>query len=277
MMQFFDQIFVTPIVNLLVAFYKLFLLGNIPGSFGLSIVALTVFIRFLMHPLFKKQMHTTKKIQELKPHLDKLSKEHKDDPKKVQQEQLRLYQEAGINPAAGCFFAIVQIPLVFGLYRTLIKFLEHGVGSKVVAEINKLLFSPLLQIQSLDPMFLGFNLALSPQKAHIWYYYLIPVVTAVLQYFQAQLAMPPTTSKIAVVEKKDGKTTEVASTEKKPEDDFQKIFSTQMKYMFPVLIGWTSFTFPVGLSLYWNIFSLFSIIQHILFERNEKKKKESSK
>lgn len=274
-MQFFDNVIVTPIINLLVAFHKLYLLAGVPGAFGLSIVTLTVLIRLLMHPLFKKQMHTTKKIQELKPHLDNLSKEHKDDPKKIQQEQLRLYQEAGINPAAGCFFALIQIPLFFGLYRTFIKFLEHGVGSKVVGEINKLLYSPLLQIQSIDPMFLGFNLALSPQKAQIWYYYLIPVVTAVLQYYQAAMAMPPTTSKIAVVEKKDGKSKEVASTEKKPEDDFQKIFSTQMKYLFPVLIGWTSFTFPVGLSMYWNIFSLFSIIQHILFERAEKKQKES--
>jgi len=44
--------------------------------------------------------------------------------------------------------------------------------------------------------------------------------------------------------------------------DFQKAMNTQMKFIFPLMIGWFSYTLPVGLSLYWNIFSLFSIMQY---------------
>ena len=44
-----------------------------------------------------------------------------------------------------------------------------------------------------------------------------------------------------------------------------------MKYIFPVLIGWFAYTLPVGLSLYWNVFSLFSIIQYRNINKPAKK------
>jgi YidC/Oxa1 family membrane protein insertase len=111
----FHNYFIQPLFNLLVAFYKLFETINAPGKLGLAIIAFTVFIRLVMYPLFKKQMDTTKKMQDLKPHLDKLQEKHKNDKQKLQQEQLRLYQEAGINPAAGCLLAVVQIPVFIAL------------------------------------------------------------------------------------------------------------------------------------------------------------------
>ena len=131
--------------------------------------------------------------------------------------------------------------------------------AKVIGEINKVVYSPLLRIQTIDPWFFGFNLALAPDKAGIWYYYLIPAVTAVLQYFQTKTMTPPTLASLPVDDKnKDNK------DEKKKEssNDFQKAMNTQMKYIFPLMIGWFSYTLPVGLSLYWNKFSIFSIIQY---------------
>ncbi|MEK7071046.1 MAG: YidC/Oxa1 family membrane protein insertase, partial [Patescibacteria group bacterium] len=122
------------------------------------------------------------------------------------------------------------------------------------------LYAPFLKIITIDPGFLGFNLALSPQKAGLGYYYLIPVITAVLQYYQAQ-TMQPSAAKAL-----DGKPTK-ESKDKKAEktssgEDFQKAMNMQMKYIFPLFIGWFAFSLPVGLSLYWNIFSIFSIIQY---------------
>lgn len=78
------------------------------------------------------------------------------------------------------------MPIFIGLYSTLNVFLQHGVGAKTVSQINGVLYTKAIAIsQVIDPQFLGFNLALSPQKAGIWFYYLIPVLTGVLQYFQA--------------------------------------------------------------------------------------------
>ncbi len=250
----FSSIFIIPVVNVLIAFYHVFLYLSIPGAFGLAIVALTAGVRLAMHPLFMQQIHTQKKMADLKPHLDHISKKHKEDPKKLQAEQMRIYREAGLNPASGCLLLIVQMPVFIGLYNSLSSLLTHGSGADVVASINKVLYAPFLEISSIDPMFLGFNLALSPQKAGAWYYYLVPVITAGLQYAQTVLTMSSTQ---ATPQPKKG--------DEKKEDmagDFQKVMNTQMRYIFPVMIGWFAYTLPVGMSLYWNIFSIFSIVQY---------------
>lgn len=243
-------------------FYKLFMQVGIPGAFGFAIISITLLVRVLMHPFFKQQMDTAKKMKELKPHLDKVQKKHKDDAKKLQQEQMRLYQEAGINPAAGCLFAIVQIPLFMGLYQTLQLFLSDGGKGVVVQKINERLYSELLHIQNLDPHFFGLNLALSPSHMGNWIYLAVPVITGVLQFFQNRVTMvdhtPEKKNELVEKETEDKKEKVESSTA----DEFQKAMNTQMKYVFPVMIAYFSYSLPLGLSLYWNIFSLFSIIQH---------------
>ena len=180
--NFFTTTFVFPILNLLVFFYKIFLFLKIPGAIGLAIIALTAVIRLLLHPFFKQQLETSKKMQDLKPHLDRLSQKHKSDKKKLQEEHMKLYQQAGINPASGCLFMIIQIPVFIALYNTLSLFLLNGNATKIISQINKVVYHPILKIQAINPWFFGFNLALSPAKAGQWHYYLIPVITAVLQY-----------------------------------------------------------------------------------------------
>lgn len=253
----FDTVLVYPILNVLIFFYKVFTSIGIPGAFGFSIIALTVFIRLILHPFFSKQIETTKKMQDLKPHLDRISAKHKKDPKKLQSEQMRLYQEAGINPATGCLFMLVQIPVFFALYNTLSLFLLKGPTTKLIADINGVLYHPFLKIQSINSDFFIFNLAMSPQKSGLWYYYLVPVVTAALQYLQVQATTPAVAPTTDLDVKKDKKKEESSTS-----GDFQKAMNTQMKYIFPLMIGWFAFTLPLGLSLYWNIFSLFSIMQY---------------
>ena len=138
--NFFNTVFVFPIINILVVFYQVFSLVKVPGAFGLSIIGLVVLIRVILHPFFKQQIETSKKIQEIKPHLDHLSKKHKKDPKRLRQEQLKLYQQAGINPASGCLFMIIQFPIFIALYQTLNLFLSNGKNAKLITEINNILY-----------------------------------------------------------------------------------------------------------------------------------------
>lgn len=263
MFELFHVIFVEPILNILVAFYKLFLTIGLPGAFGFSIVAITILVRVVLHPFFKQQMETTKKMQDIKPKLDKLSKKHKDDPKQLQQEQMKAYQEAGINPAAGCLFAIIQIPIFLSLYQTLQLFLRVDSEGTVVKQINGDLYFPWLQIESIDPSFFGLNLAHTPASAGSLIFLLIPVVTGILQYFQTRVTLPA--MQPAPPQEKDGEKKEGGTAE-----EFQKAMNTQMKYFFPVMIGYFSYTLPLGLSIYWNIFSLFSILQHFHINREKK-------
>ncbi len=252
--NFFNTYFIIPILNVLVLLYKVFLFLKLPGAFGFAVIGLTVLVRLVLHPFFKQQLEMSKKMQEMKPHLDRLSQQHKNDKSKLQQEQLKLYQQAGINPASGCLFMIIQIPVFIGLYNTLSLFLLNGHGPAIINKINNVLYSPLLRISSIDSWFFGFNLAATPAKGGQWFYYLIPVLTGVLQYLQVQVSMPSS------AKAPEGK----PAIEEKKEDsgDFQKAMNTQMKFIFPLMIGWFSYTLPVGLSLYWNIFSLFSIMQY---------------
>ena len=255
----FNTVFVFPILNLLVALYHVFLFIRIPGAFGFSIIALTMIVRGLFNPFFKQQMETARKMAELKPHLDKLSVKHKNDQKQLQAEQLKLYQREGINPASGCLFMIIQIPIFIALYQTLSLFLVNG--HKAIAEINHVLYTPMLKIVSFDSWFFGLNLTTSPKQSGHWYYLLIPLLTAFLQYLQAQATLPQPTKATSAEDKKIVKSTDDKKTSTGGED-FQKAMNTQMKYLFPVMIGWFAYSLPVGLSLYWNIFSLFSIVQY---------------
>lgn len=254
-----NSVFIIPFVNILVAFYKLFLVLKVPGAFGFAIMGLTVTIRLFVHPLFKQQLEMSKKMNELKPQMDKITARFKNDKKRLQEEQLKLYQNVGINPASGCLTFLVQMPIFWALYTTLNFFLQVKVKpNALIAAINGALYFPFLKISTIDPTFFGFNLLLSPEQAKIWYYYLIPLLTGLLQYFQAQSIQPPTVKKAEKQEEKANNT----EKKEKSNDDFQSAMNMQMKYMFPFLIGWIALRMPVGLALYWNIFSIFSIMQY---------------
>jgi len=273
----FNTIIINPILNALVALYKLFLTLGVPGAFGFAIITLTILFRFALHPFFKQQLESQQKLNALKPKMSELQAKHKDDKTRLQQAQMDLYKEHGINPASGCLFAIVQIPIFIGLYQTLSSFVNAASSTAAIQAINKVLYTPIIAITKIDPNFFFFNLAISPEKYSIFsfslkqgitlhpenfayaYYLLVPLVTGFLQYLQAQktLAIQPSPSK-DIVETKDGKKKDPGFA-----GDFQSAMNTQMKYFFPVMIAIFSYQLPVGLSLYWNIFSIFSIIQSV--------------
>lgn len=249
MHEVFDIIFVHPTLNLLAFFYTVFFKLGVPGAFGFAIIGLTSSIRLILNPFFSQQIQLSQKMSDAKPHLDRLTEKHKHDKKKLQEEHMKLYKDMGINPAAGCVFALVQMPVFIALYQVLLSFFDKGKTlSVIITELNKSIYFPFFKFTSIDPNFFGLNLAVSPsQFAKYGVLYLaIPVITGVLQYFQISMASP-------VPANKDGK---------KDKDDMQAMMTTQMKYIFPVMIGYISYTLPVGLALYWNIFSLFSIWQY---------------
>jgi YidC/Oxa1 family membrane protein insertase len=255
----FNQILIWPILNILIAFYKLFLALALPGAFGLAIIALTVSFRLLLSPLIGSQLKSAQKMQELKPRLDELSQKYGKDKARLQQEQLRLYKEAGVNPAAGCLPLILQMPIFIALYNVFWQILGNGNLEKVVQDINQIVYFPFLRLQNLDLSFLGINLATKPSSWNTagWWLLTIPLATAILQWYQTKL-MTVTPQQTTNNKQQTG-------------DDMAKIMQTQMTYLFPLMIGWFAFSFPVGLSLYWNTFTVLGIIQQMKI-RNSKSK-----
>ena len=105
--------FLRPIgVAILYAFVKLH--SFIP-NYGLVIIIFSILIKIILYPLTKKSYASMKKMQELQPALNELKEKHK-DPRKLQQAQMRLYKERGVNPVGGCLPMLLQMPLLFALY-----------------------------------------------------------------------------------------------------------------------------------------------------------------
>jgi len=88
-------------------------------TWALSIVLLVVLMRLIMVPLFVKQMHTTRAMAALAPQMTALRKKYKNDKQTLQQETMKLYQEAGVNPLMGCLPVVLQLPLFFALFNVL--------------------------------------------------------------------------------------------------------------------------------------------------------------
>jgi YidC/Oxa1 family membrane protein insertase len=83
---------------------------------------LTVVVRTLLFPITHRQVKSMRKMQELKPAMDRIKAEHKDDVQKQREEIARLYQERKVNPLGGCLPIFMQIPIFLVLYYTIRQF-----------------------------------------------------------------------------------------------------------------------------------------------------------
>lgn len=234
-----------PILYPLVAIYKLFESFGIPHPLTFSIVILTILIRFLLYPLITSQLKSTQKMQKLSPELARVKEIHKGDAKMIQQETMKLYKEHGINPAAGCLPLLIQLPVIFILYSVLLDLVKSP--QLVTQKINEVVTIDVLKLsEPINQSFFFFPLGKSPAELFSGFgllIFLVPLITGVLQFIQSKMMFP--TKKGVEVKK----------------DDFASIFQTQTVYIFPIMIAVFSYTLPIGLSLYWNVFTLFGIIQ----------------
>ena len=136
-----NQLLVWPILNLLMILYKGFEWMHVPGPLGFAVIGLTIIIRLVLYPLMQAQMKSAKKMATIKPHMDALNVKHKGDKQGLQQAQLALYKEHGVNPAAGCLPLLIQMPVLIALYNVFYQVLNNGNLQKVAEEINQVMYS----------------------------------------------------------------------------------------------------------------------------------------
>jgi YidC/Oxa1 family membrane protein insertase len=134
------------------------------GSFGLSIIVVTILIRLAILPLMIKQTRSSKAMQALQPEMAELKKKYssKDQKtqQKLQQETMALFSKHGVNPMAGCFPLIVQMPILIGFYHAISR-------TREIANDNFLWFD----LGDKDP------------------YYILPIVAGITTFIQQKIMM----------------------------------------------------------------------------------------
>jgi YidC/Oxa1 family membrane protein insertase len=91
-----------------------FLSGFLP--FGIAIVVMTVIVRLVLSPVTYKSYLSQAKMKVLRPEITELTEKYKKDAGRKQQETMKLYSKAGVNPMAGCVPSLLQLPVFLGLF-----------------------------------------------------------------------------------------------------------------------------------------------------------------
>src|SRR2546425_628993 len=89
------------------------------GDYGLAILALTTIIKLTLWPIQNRANRSMRQMAALSPKMQELKEKYKDDPTRMNQEAMKLYKQYGINPAGGCLPMMIQIPILFGLFKML--------------------------------------------------------------------------------------------------------------------------------------------------------------
>lgn len=209
-------------------------------SLGIAIILLTLAISLVLFPLTLKQTRSMKAMQEIQPEVKRLQKELKGNKEELNKELMALYQERGVNPAAGCLPLIVQMPIWFALFQVL-----RNVSDYIEGTVNS--------------TFLGMDLTQAPSQvvpeairsgnylSAIPYVLLIVVIVAAGFYQQVQTTR--------TTKKPDGEQSQTAQS-----------MQNAMKIM-PIFFGFISWTLTAGLGIYFATSNLFRIGQQALILR----------
>lgn len=119
MVEFFSNLF-SPITAVLGAVLMFFHGLGLP--WWAAIALLTIVVRSVLFPLTVKQVKSMRQMQELRPRMQEIQAKHKGDRQKLQEEQMKLYQETGVNPVGGCLPLLIQMPIFIGIFYVIREF-----------------------------------------------------------------------------------------------------------------------------------------------------------
>lgn len=220
----------------------------------LAIIVLTVIIRFLTYPLLARQQESSRKMQQLQPQLKKIQEKYKNDREKLSQAQMQLYRENKVNPVGGCLPLVVQFPILIGLYQAIF-FALAATPFQLVDLSERLLIPGLDSLIPLQRMWLGMDLTLPP-TTNPTYALALPLLVLATTWGQSKLTM--------AVTKSGGD-----SKDKDDDDDSSsgiggqaQAMTKSMTTIMPLMFGFFSLSFSVGLSIYFVTSNLIGIVQY---------------
>jgi len=225
--DFFSLFLITPLINLFV------LLTTLTGSAGIAVILLTIFIRFVTLPLTLKQMRMTRMMAAMQPRQQEINRRYK-DPKRRQQELMKLYREAGINPL-GCFSSFfLQIPILIALYRTFIIAVGEAPESLISLSGRLYDWDILRSGLPLPADFLWLHLG-RPDPI------ILPLLVAISTFVLQKMSTLPST------------------------DERARAQASMMNFMMPLIFGWITLTLPSGLGLYYVLSNVIGIVMQYAY------------
>ena len=133
-------------INKFVIFPVFYFLTTFIHNFGLIIIILVILIRLILLPLSYRSFLSMAKMKVLKPELDEIKEKYGDDMTKTQQEQMKLYQQVGVNPISGCIPLLLQMPTLFAMFylfpNTIELRQEHFLWAEDLSTYDSILMLP---------------------------------------------------------------------------------------------------------------------------------------
>lgn len=208
-------------------------LDNFIPNYGIIILILTLIIKIVLSPLNQKQLVASAKMQLLKPEIDQLKKKYGDDKQMIGVKQMELFRSAGVNPVGGCLPILLQMPILFAMYR----FFPNSI------ELRQQPFLWADDLSHYDSILtLPFNIPIYGDHVSLF-----TILMAATSFFYTQITM---------------KQQQATMT-----DDMMAMQMKIMQYLTPVMFLVMFNSFSAALSYYYFLFNLLSIAQTVLLKR----------
>lgn len=218
-------IIAVPLGYLLTYIYKLV------GSYGISLIILTVLVKCLLYPLYFKQIKSTTAMSAVQPKMKEIQTKYANDKVKMNEEMTKLYQEEHFNPMGGCLPMLIQVPIIMGLFTLLRNPMKY-------IEDDNMLFA-------IHESFLWIKDLAQPD---LW---ILPIAAGAATYFSFSMTQQLTTANADMMGQ-------------------AKSMNMVMKYFFPLSILWLARSYPAGLAIYWAGGQFLQIFFNIRMNRYRK-------
>ena len=233
-----NDVLVYPLLTLLIIAY------DFVHDFGFAVVIVTVLIRLALYPLYVRQIRSSRGLQELAPALNDIKKKYGSDRAKLNEEQMKLYRERGVNPAGGCLPMLVFLPVLIAMYSAFQQAPKFD-GAALQEIVHRYL--PFIQVGipldskiDMTAHWLPWIQAAGRDLSQSDPYFILPVLSGALQLVASVMAMP--------------------RNPPKTDDPTQRTMQS-MTYTFPLLTIVFFNSFPAGVFIYYITTTLFQIVQ----------------
>lgn len=232
-----DTLIVQPFTNVLL------MITMLVKNFGVAIILFTILIKLITYPLTARQMKSSQAMQDMQksPRYLKMQEKYKDNKEKLAEEQMKLYKELGVSPFGSCLPMLIQLPVIFGLYQSIMRAMASTPLELVKLERMIYPFLDPTKVLPIQNRFLWMDLG-QPERLMVGGIG-IPVLTILVilsTVVQTRVMQPPS----------EGGNDQAAA------------MTNSMTMTMPILMGVMAYQFSAGLALYFVVSNLTTIAQY---------------